>query len=100
MISRMWRGWTASKDADAYRRFLTDDLFPQLRRIDGFAGAQVLRRDAGEEVEFVTIARFASLDAVRAFAGDDYETPVIEPEAARLLSRYEGRAHHYETVDA
>jgi antibiotic biosynthesis monooxygenase (ABM) superfamily enzyme len=99
MISRMWRGWTAKPDADAYQRFLTDDLFPQVRAIDGFAGAQILRRDAGEEVEFVTIVRFTALDAVRAFAGDAFETPVIEPEAARLLSRYDDRARHYETVD-
>jgi antibiotic biosynthesis monooxygenase (ABM) superfamily enzyme len=100
MISRMWRGWTANENADAYQRFLTDDLFPQGSRIDGFAGAQILRRELGDEVEFVTIVRFASLDAVKAFAGDAYETPVIEPEAARLLSRYEDRARHYETVDA
>jgi antibiotic biosynthesis monooxygenase (ABM) superfamily enzyme len=100
MISRMWRGWTATEDADDYQRFLTDDLFPQVRRIDGFAGAQILRRDRGEEVEFVTIVRFASLEAVKAFAGDAYETPVIEPAAARLLSRYDDRARHYETVDA
>jgi antibiotic biosynthesis monooxygenase (ABM) superfamily enzyme len=100
MISRMWRGWTRPDDADAYQRFLTDHLFPSLRRVDGFAGAQVLRRDAGEEVEFVTIGRFASLDAVKAFAGEAYQTPVIEPEAARLLARYEGQARHYQTHDA
>jgi hypothetical protein len=43
------------------------------------------------------ITRFDSLDAVRAFAGEDYEIPVIEPTARVLLSRYDERAQHYDT---
>ena len=98
MITRMWRGFTASENADAYERFLLTDLFPSMRAIPGFLGAAVLRRAAGDEVEFVTLTRFDSLDAIRAFAGDDYEAPVLEPEALALLSRYEERAAHYETA--
>ena len=99
MIARVWRGWTAAGDADAYERFLRTELFPDVARLEGFGGAHVLRRPAPHgEVEFVTVTLFASLDAVRAFAGEDYETPVIEPEAKRLLSRYEDRAAHYDSV--
>jgi heme-degrading monooxygenase HmoA len=98
MITRMWRGWTASGDADAYEEFLLTDLFPEVSKLPGFVAARVLRRALGYEEEFVTLVTFASLDAVRAFAGEDYGTPVIEPEAERLLSRYEDRAAHYETV--
>jgi heme-degrading monooxygenase HmoA len=99
MITRMWRGWTAATDADAYERFLCADLFPEVASLPGFLGARILRRPFGDEEEFVTLTVFESLDAVRAFAGEDYETPVIEPEAQRLLSRYEARAVHYTTVD-
>jgi peroxiredoxin/heme-degrading monooxygenase HmoA len=99
MITRMWRGWTETSDADAYERFLRTELFPQVARLPGFVGARILRRRRDGEEEFVTLVTFESLDAVRAFAGDDYETPVIEPEAQRLLSRYEDRALHYEAVD-
>lgn len=96
MIARVWRGWTAPDDADAYERFLREDLFPQVRRLEGFRGAHILRRPAPDgDVEFVTITMFESLDAVKSFAGEDYETPVIEPEAQRLLSHYEDRAVHY-----
>jgi heme-degrading monooxygenase HmoA len=99
MIARVWRGWTHAADADAYERFLRTELFPEVGRLDGFRGAHILRRPApDDEVEFVTVTLFASLDAVRAFAGEDYETPVIEPEAQRLLSRYEDRAAHYDSV--
>jgi heme-degrading monooxygenase HmoA len=99
VIARVWRGWTAEGDADAYERFLRTELFPEVARLEGFGGAHILRRPAPDaEVEFVTVTLFASLEAVRAFAGEDYETPVIEPEAQRLLSHYEDRAVHYDAV--
>jgi antibiotic biosynthesis monooxygenase (ABM) superfamily enzyme len=98
MITRMWRGWTAIDDADAYEAFLLGELFPSMRQIPGFRGADVLRRVDGGEVAFVTLTRFDSLDAIRAFAGEDYEAPVLEPEALALLARYEPRAVHYETA--
>jgi antibiotic biosynthesis monooxygenase (ABM) superfamily enzyme len=98
MITRLWRGWTATDHADSYEQFLLSELFPAMRDIPGFRGAEVLRRADGDEVAFVTLTRFDSLDAVRAFAGDDYEVPVLEPAARALLSHYEPRAEHYETA--
>jgi antibiotic biosynthesis monooxygenase (ABM) superfamily enzyme len=68
-----------------------------MRSIPGFLGADVLRRADCEEVAFVALTRFASLDAIRAFAGDDYDTPVIEPQAKALLSRYDECALHFDT---
>jgi antibiotic biosynthesis monooxygenase (ABM) superfamily enzyme len=98
VITRVWRGWTASEQADAYERFLLTDLFPSMRKIAGFRGADVLRRPDGHEVAFVTLTRFDSLDAIRAFAGDNYEVPVLEPEALALLSRYDKQALHFDTA--
>ena len=97
MITRMWRGWTSEANADAYEHFLLTELFPTMRTIPGVLGADVLRREEDGEVGFVTLTRFESLDAIRAFAGDDFETPVLEPTARALVSHYEPRAHHYKT---
>ena len=97
MITRLWRGWTATENADAYERFLLTELFPSMRDIAGFRGADVLRRDEQGEVAFVTLTRFDTLDAIRAFAGEDYETPVLEPAARALLSHYDRRAQHFAT---
>jgi mannose-6-phosphate isomerase-like protein (cupin superfamily)/heme-degrading monooxygenase HmoA len=97
VITRLWRGWTRAADADAYERFLLDELFPSMRAIPGFLGAAVLRRRDGDDEAFVTLTRFASLDAIRAFAGDEYERPVLEPRARELLSRYDKVAQHFET---
>jgi antibiotic biosynthesis monooxygenase (ABM) superfamily enzyme len=98
VITRMWRGWTTPDKADDYARFLIDGLFPSMRGIPGFDGATLLRRTEGSEVGFVTLTRFESLEAVRAFAGEQYEVPVLEPEALALLSHYDERASHYETT--
>jgi heme-degrading monooxygenase HmoA len=68
--------------------------------VPGFRGGYVSRRDSDGEVEFLVLTLFDSWEDVRRFAGEDYEVPVIEPEAARLLTRGDERAAHYEVVDA
>jgi heme-degrading monooxygenase HmoA len=95
MIARHWRGWTKAENADAYEALLETRVFPELRRIAGYRGGYILRGDATDEVEFVVINLFDSIEAVRAFAGPDYTTAVFEPEARLLLSRAESSAHHY-----
>jgi heme-degrading monooxygenase HmoA len=96
MIARVWRGWTNAENADAYERLLKEVVYPGLQDIDGYRGGYILRQDGQEEVEFVTVNLFESLEAVKAFAGSDYEVPVFEPEARRFLSRVEPVARHYE----
>jgi antibiotic biosynthesis monooxygenase (ABM) superfamily enzyme len=98
MITRLWRGWTTVDNADAYERFLLRELFPSMRGIPGFRGADILRRLEHDEVAFITLTRFDSVAAIQAFAGDDYETPVLEPQALALLDRYEPRALHFDTA--
>jgi heme-degrading monooxygenase HmoA len=102
MISRVWHGWTAPRNADAYEALLRHEVFAGIRdrRITGLRGIHLLRRDAGVEVEFVTLMWFDSLDAVRAFAGEDYEAAVVPPEARRLLSHFDARSAHYEVIES
>jgi heme-degrading monooxygenase HmoA len=98
LISRIWHGWTTPGNADRYETLLKEEIFAgiQQRHIRGFRGIQLLRRNAGEEVEFVTIMLFDSLDAVREFAGEDYEVAVVPQKARTLLSRFDARSQHYE----
>jgi antibiotic biosynthesis monooxygenase (ABM) superfamily enzyme len=98
MITRLWRGWTTVENADAYERFLLGELLPSMREIPGFRGADILRRLEHDEVAFITLTRFDSVAAIKAFAGDNYETPVLEPQALALLARYERRALHFDTT--
>jgi antibiotic biosynthesis monooxygenase (ABM) superfamily enzyme len=98
MIIRIWHGWTMPKNADAYEALLKEEIFVGIRdrRIRGYKGIELLRRDTGDEVEFVTIMRFDSLGAVREFAGEDYELAVVPTNARAILSRFDERSQHYE----
>ena len=98
MIGRIWHGWTTPENADAYEELLRHEIFEgiQGRQIEGFREIQLLRRSLESEVEFTTIMWFDSLDAIRTFAGEDYEVAVVPPKAQVLLLRYDGRSQHYE----
>ena len=101
MITRMWRGWTRADEADRYERHYRSEVMATLRQVPGFRGARLLRRTVGEETEFVSLTFFDDLDAVRSFAGADYETAVVAGEAREVLVRFDERVGHYETaVDA
>jgi heme-degrading monooxygenase HmoA len=98
MISRIWHGWTTPQNADIYEGMLKEEIFVgiQNRRIPGFRHIQLLRRNVGQEVEFITIMLFDSLAAVREFAGEDYEACVVPPKARAVLSHFDQRSQHYE----
>ena len=98
MISRIWHGWTTPSNADKYEAMLKKEIFVgiQNRHIRGFKGIQLLRREVGEEVEFVTIMVFNSLGAVKEFAGENYEMAVVPQKARAVLSHFDERSQHYE----
>jgi hypothetical protein len=98
MISRIWHGWTTPANADAYESLLKTEIFQGIRerQIGGYRGIQLLRREVEREVEFITIMWFESIEAVRTFAGEDYEAAVVPPKARALLSRFDAHSQHYE----
>ncbi len=100
MITRLWRGWTTPDNAAAYENLLRSEIFPHIesRGINGYIDVRLLRRDLDDEVEFLTILRFCSFDAVRSFAGDDYEVAVVPPAAQELLCRFDERSAHYDSI--
>ena len=99
MIARVWRGHVPTRErADRYVDFVTGHVLPELRQISGHRGAYVLRHNDGEGAEFVVLTLWDSIDAIRAFAGDDPERSVVEPEARALLDRFDDRAVHYTVV--
>jgi hypothetical protein len=96
MIARHWRGWTEVRNAEAYEALLRDKVLPGLAGVEGYRGGYVLRHDGPRESEFVVVNLFDSIEAVKRFAGEDYNVAVFEPEAKMLLSRVEPVAMHYE----
>jgi antibiotic biosynthesis monooxygenase (ABM) superfamily enzyme len=100
VIARIWRGWTTPENADAYQQVVSQEVLPGIaaRNLDGYHGAYLLRRDLGGEVEFATIMLFDSLEHVRAFAGEDYETAYVPPRARAVLARFDERSAHYDML--
>ena len=98
MISRIWHGWTTPENADKYEALLKEEIYVGIlnRNIRGFKNIQLLRRVIENEVEFITIMEFDSLDAVREFAGQDYEVAVVPEKARAVLSHFDARSQHYE----
>ena len=98
MICRIWHGWTTLQNADSYETLLKEEIFLGIlnRRISGFKGVQLLRRQVEEETEFITLMTFDSLESVREFAGQDYEQAVVPEKARAILSRFDQRSKHYE----
>ena len=101
MICRLWRGWTTPENADAYERVVRSEVIPgiEARRIAGFHHIDLMKRDHGDEAEFQTLMWFDSLDAIRAFVGEDYAVSHVPAEARAVLDRFDERAAHYEVID-
>ena len=97
MIARIWHGWTKPENAKAYEDMLRDEIFPSIaaRKIKGYRGAELFIHEDGDEIEFVTLLRFDSMDGVKEFAGADEAKPVIYAKAEALLTRMDERSRHY-----
>ena len=99
MIARTWRGWTRAEDADAYVEYLEQTGMRAYRETPGNRGAWILRRPDGDRTEFVTLSFWESLDAVRAFAGEDPDRAVFYPGDERFLVAREETVTHFELVE-
>lgn len=100
MIVRMWRGQAKAANADAYERFVTTKVFAGLPAIAGHRGAYLLKRPAGDEVEFIAVTLWESLASIRGFAGEKIDRAVVEPEARAVLSRFDDVVRHFELAHA
>jgi heme-degrading monooxygenase HmoA len=96
VIARVWHGFTKPEHADAYESMLKPELLPGIVKVKGYLGSYLLRRNVGNEVEFITIIHWESLEAIRAIAGDDYEKSIIPEERRKYLTRHDAKAAHYE----
>jgi hypothetical protein len=98
MIARVWHGWTTPENADAYEALLTSEVFPGIfaKNVSGFERIELFRQPLGDEVEFMTVMWFSSWDAVKSFAGEDYEAAYVPASARAVLKRFDQRSRHYE----
>jgi catechol 2,3-dioxygenase-like lactoylglutathione lyase family enzyme/heme-degrading monooxygenase HmoA len=99
LIARIWRGWTRTEDADDYVAYVQATGIPAYRATPGNRAAYILRRSDGDRTEFVTLTFWISLDAVKAFAGEDVEQAVFYPEDDRFLVDRETTVTHFDVFE-
>ena len=100
-VKRIWHGWTTPENADTYQELLHKKIFPgiEAKEIPGYHCVELFRKDLEDEVEFVTLMTFDSLDDVKKFQGKDYEKAYVPEEAQKVLKRWDQVASHYEAIE-
>jgi heme-degrading monooxygenase HmoA len=98
MIARIWRGMTRADQAGAYYEYLERTGLKAYRATPGNRGVWVLRQLRGDTATFLLISLWDSIEAIRAFAGDDIETAVYYPEDRAFLLELEPTVAHYDVL--
>lgn len=98
---RIWHGWTTPENADTYQQLLHDEVFPgiEAKNISGYQSIELFRRDLRDEVEFVTIMTFDSLQNVIDFQGEDYKKCYVPDAAQKVLKRWDQESAHFKTIE-
>lgn len=99
MISRHWAGVAKPASAEAYVQHLRTETFPAIRKLPGFVGASILQRSVSSGVEFLVVTRWASIEAIRAFAGAEVETAVVPQKVQDMMLTYDRAVRHYEVIE-
>ena len=100
MIVRHWHGAVPADRAEAYLGYLRRTGLADYAATPGNRGACVLRRDDGGLVHVDLLTLWASMEAIRAFAGDDVARARYYPEDAAYLVEQEPAVVHYAVADA
>jgi heme-degrading monooxygenase HmoA len=98
MIARLWSARTTFQNWPAYQEHFAKNVLPELRAVDGYISSNLLKREAGSELEITVITVWRSLEAIDAFAQPDREAAVVAPNAAALLLDFDRRVRHYEVI--
>jgi len=100
-IKRVWHGWTTPENAEKYQNLLHNEVFPgiEAKNITGYQSIELFRRDLDDEVEFITIMTFDSLQNVIDFQGEDYTRCYVPDAAKQILKRWDQVSAHYETIE-
>lgn len=100
-IKRVWHGWTTPENAAAYEELLKTEVFPgiEAKGMPGYLGIELLRREHDDEVEFVTLMTFSTLQDIKDFQGEDYARAYVPDSAQKLLKRWNRESAHFEIRD-
>jgi heme-degrading monooxygenase HmoA len=99
MVIREWRGRASAEQTEAYPDHFHQVVMPELRRRAGFLGAYLCRRLVDDEIEFVVLTRWESMDAIKAFAGEDPARAVVDARAVATLRDFDATVQHFDVIE-
>ena len=101
MIKRIWHGWTTLENAEAYKMLLKTEIFKGIeeKNIPGYRSIELLVKEDGEEVEFITVMTFGSLQNVISFQGEEYQRCYVPDAAKKVLKRWDETSEHFEVEE-
>ena len=95
IIVRMWHGRVPRDKAEAYRDFLVRRAVPDYESVKGNLGVEILMRENDGVVDFLVLSYWESMEAVKNFAGEDYEKAKYYDEDKNFLLEFEPNVQHY-----
>ena len=99
VITRIWHGRTRTQHSDEYLQFLIDTGVADYKSVDGNLSVEVWRRVEGGVCHFYTVTKWSSYEAIKRFAGEDYEKAKYYPDDSKYLLEFEPNVEHYETFE-
>jgi heme-degrading monooxygenase HmoA len=99
VISRHWKGIAKPGDAENYIHHLKTETFPQLAEIDGFISASILTRPVDQGTEFLIVTEWESIEAIKAFAGQQADVAVVPQVVQDMMIDYDKNVRHYEVKE-
>jgi heme-degrading monooxygenase HmoA len=98
LIARIWRGQTFASVADEYSRYLYERGVCEIAKIPGNCGVQMLRRVHDDVAEFQVLSYWSSIEAIKRFAGDNYELVHHLPDDPKYMVGSQPSVQHFEVV--
>jgi len=96
MIERHWTGIARKERANEYIAHLRNDTFEEIKKINGFISASILKRSLSEGVEFLVVTKWKTLEVIKQFAGEEVETAVVPKLVQDIMIKYDKSVRHYE----
>ena len=98
MISRHWTGIAKRERADEYIFHLQNDTFKKIKNIDGFISSKILQKEVEEGIEFLIITEWESIEAIKKFAGEQFNIAVVPQLVKEIMIRYDHEVRHYMVI--
>lgn len=95
MISRHWIGVVKKEMVSQYLAHLEKTVIPNLIKSDGVKNAYYLKREVDQGIEFLIVTEWDSVDSIKKFAGDNFDTAVVDPYAKSMMVTFDKKVRHY-----